>query len=226
VQRIRVAIVDDLALFREGLRGLLEVHDDIDVVGEASNGEEAIALARSLRPDVVLMDLRMPVLDGIAATRRLCEPRGSWPRGSWPRGSCRVIALTTFDDDESVFDALRAGAVGYLLKDVPSERLLEAIRAAARGEGFLVPSITTKVVAEFARLSRAMPRPAPLAEPLSDRELDVLRWVARGASNKEIATHLRIAEGTVKNHMTNILDKLEVADRTGAALKAREFGFV
>jgi DNA-binding NarL/FixJ family response regulator len=216
VQRIRVAIVDDLALFREGLRGLLEVHDDIDVVGEASNGEEAIALAKSLRPDVVLMDLRMPVLDGIAATRRLCEPRPS----------CRVIALTTFDDDESVFDALRAGAVGYLLKDVPSERLLEAIRAAARGEGFLVPSITTKVVAEFARLSRAMPRPVPLATPLSDRELDVLRWVARGASNKEIATHLRIAEGTVKNHMTNILDKLEVLDRTGAALKARELGFV
>jgi DNA-binding NarL/FixJ family response regulator len=216
VQRIRVAIVDDLALFREGLRRLLEVHDDIDVVGEASNGEEAIALAKSLRPDVVLMDLRMPVLDGIAATRRLCEARAR----------CRVIALTTFDDDESVFDVLRAGAVGYLLKDVPSERLLEAIRAAARGEGFLVPSITTKVVAEFARLSRAMPRPTPLAEPLSDRELDVLRWVARGASNKEIATHLRIAEGTVKNHMTNILDKLQVADRTGAALKAREFGFV
>jgi DNA-binding NarL/FixJ family response regulator len=216
VQRIRVAVVDDLALFREGLRSLLEVHDDIDVVGEASNGEEAIALAKSLRPDVILMDLRMPVLDGIAATRRLCEPVAS----------CRVIALTTFDDDESVFDALRAGAVGYLLKDVPSERLLEAIRAAARGEGFLVPSVTTKVVAEFARLSRAMPRRTPLAEPLSDRELDVLRWVARGASNKEIATHLRIAEGTVKNHMTNILDKLEVADRTGAALKAREFGFV
>jgi DNA-binding NarL/FixJ family response regulator len=216
VKRIRVAIFDDLALFREGLRSLLEVHADIEVVGEASNGEEAIAVAKSLRPDVVLMDLRMPVLDGIAATRRLCEPRAS----------CRVIALTTFDDDESVFDALRAGAVGYLLKDVPSERLLEAIRAAARGEGFLMPSITTKVVAEFARLSRAMPRPTPLAEPLSDRELDVLRWVARGASNKEIATNLRIAEGTVKNHMTNILDKLEVLDRTGAALKARELGFV
>ncbi|MDP8999624.1 MAG: response regulator transcription factor [Myxococcota bacterium] len=216
MQRIRVAIVDDLALFREGLRGLLEVHGDIDVVGEASNGEEAIALVKSLRPDVVLMDLRMPVLDGIAATRRLREARAG----------CRVIALTTFDDDESVFDALREGAVGYLLKDVPSERLLEAIRAAARGEGFLVPSITTKVVAEFARLSRAAPRPSPLAEPLSDRELDVLRWVARGASNKEIATHLRIAEGTVKNHMTNILDKLGVTDRTGAALKARDFGFV
>jgi DNA-binding NarL/FixJ family response regulator len=210
-----VAIVDDLALFREGLRSLLDVPADIDVVGEASNGEEALAMVAAQAPDVVLMDLRMPVLDGVAATRKL--------RAIHPR--CRVIALTTFDDDESVFDALRAGAVGYLLKDSPSGRLLEAIRAAARGEGFLMPSITTKVLAEFGRLSRAAPSPPVVAEEaLSDRELDVLRWVARGASNKEIAVHLRIAEGTVKNHMTNILVKLGVSDRTAAALKARDRG--
>jgi DNA-binding NarL/FixJ family response regulator len=215
VPRIRVLLVDDLALFREGLHTLLDAHPDVDVVGEASNGQEALALVTSLRPDVVLMDLSMPVLDGVTATRRLRESRAS----------CRVIALTTFDDDDLVFDALRAGAVGYLLKDVASERLVEAVRAAARGESFLVPAIASKVVAEFARLSRAAPRPAPLAVPLSERELEVVRWVARGASNKEIAAHLRIAEGTVKNHMTNIFGKLGVADRTGAALKAREFGF-
>ena len=155
-------------------------------------------------------------LDGIGAIRK--------PPLAEDGVTARVIALTTFDDDESVFDALRAGAVGYLLKDVPSERLLEAIRAAARGESFLAPAVASKVVAEFARLSRAHPRPSPLADPLSERETEVLRWVARGASNKEVAVHLRIAEGTVKNHMTSILEKLGVTDRTGAALRARDLG--
>jgi DNA-binding NarL/FixJ family response regulator len=216
VQRIRVLVVDDLALFREGLHTLLDAHAEVEVVGEAANGQEAIELALALRPDVVLMDLRMPVLDGIAATRRLSE--------SGFAGN--VIALTTFDDDESVFEALRFGAVGYVLKDVPSARLLEAIRAAARGESFLVPAVASKVVAEFARLSRTAPRPQPPREPLSEREAEVLRWVARGASNKEIASRLGIAEGTVKNHMTNILGKLGVADRTGAALRARDLGLV
>jgi len=214
---IRILLVDDQALFREGLRTLLSVQPDFDVVGEAANGEEAVQLAHKLRPAVVLMDLRMPVLDGVAATRRLREMHPD----------CQVIVLTTFDDDEYVFEGLRAGAVGYLLKDTPSEKLNEAIRAAARGESFLQPSIAAKVVAEFTRLTnQASSRLQPLVEPLSERELEVLRLVAGGASNKEIAAKLFIAEGTVKNHLTNILGKLGVSDRTQAALKARELGLI
>jgi DNA-binding NarL/FixJ family response regulator len=209
---VRVLLVDDQALFREGLHTLLDAHADIRVVGEAANGEEAIALSTSLEPDVVLMDLRMPVLDGVATTRRLTASGCK----------CRVIALTTFDDDDSVFDALRAGAVGYLLKDVGSTQLVEAIRAARRGESFLEPAVAAKVVAEFARLSQVPARPPPLDDPLSERETEVLRWLAQGASNKQIAVQLGIAEGTVKNHMTSIFNKLGVEDRTSAALKARE----
>ncbi len=211
---IRILIVDDQALFREGLRTLLSVQAGLEVVGEAGNGEEALRQADSLKPDVILMDLQMPVMDGAAATRRL--------KTQMP--SVKVIILTTFDDDENVFEGLRAGAVGYLLKDTPSAKLVEAIRLAARGESFLEPSVAAKVVSEFARLS---PRPADaLAEPLSERELEVLRLVARGASNKEIAAGLVIAEGTVKNHLTNILAKLDVTDRTEAAVKARELGLI
>jgi DNA-binding NarL/FixJ family response regulator len=213
---IRLLLVDDQSLFREGLRTLLSLHEDLQVVGEAGNGQEALAAAEALRPDVVLMDLRMPVLDGVAATRRLHE--------SHP--AIRVIVVTTFDDDELVFDGLRAGAVGYLLKDVSSDKLVEAIRAAARGESFLQPSIAAKVLAEFSRLDRAAPPPPELVEPLSDRELEILRLLAGGNSNKEIAAALYIAEGTVKNHVTNILGKLGVHDRTQAALRAREMGLL
>jgi DNA-binding NarL/FixJ family response regulator len=213
---IRVLIADDQALFREGLRTLLGAHADLEVVAEAANGDEAVLMAGSYRPDVVLMDLRMPVLDGVAATRRLTAARAA----------CRVIALTTFDDDETVFDALRAGAVGYLLKDVGSERLVEAIRATARGQSFLQPAIASKVLAEFNRLSRAAPEPGELPEGLSERERDVLRLLARGASNKEIAAQLDLAEGTVKNHVTSILGKLGVDDRTRAALRARDLGLI
>lgn len=214
---IRVLLVDDQPLFREGVHTLLSLQPDLEVVGEAGNGEEALRLAARLRPDVVLMDLQMPVLDGVEATRRL--------RLTQP--DCRVIALTTFDDDEYVFEGLRAGAIGYLLKDTPSVKLLEAIRAAARGESFLQPSIAAKVVAEFSRLADQAPtRPQPLAEPLSERENDILRLVVTGASNKEIAAVLVITEGTVKNHLTNILAKLGVRDRTQAALKAKELGLV
>ncbi len=208
---IKLLLVDDQPLFREGLRTLLALHADFDVVGEAGNGSDAVRLARSLGPAVVLMDLQMPVMDGVEATRRLHEEHPE----------CRVIVLTTFDDDEMVFDGLRAGAVGYLLKDAPSEKLAEAIRVAARGETFLQPSVAAKVVAEFARLSRK-PIQASLIEPLSDRELEILRLIGRGASNREIADALFLAEGTVKNHITNILGKLEVRDRTQAALKARD----
>jgi len=214
---IKILLVDDQPLFREGLRTLLSVQADFEVVGEAGNGEEAIRLARSLLPSVVLMDLQMPVLDGVAATRRL--------RAEQP--VCRIIVLTTFDDDEMVFDGLRAGAVGYLLKDAPSEKLAEAIRVAARGETFLQPSVAAKVVAEFARLSRKTAViQDPLIESLSERELEILRLIAQGASNREIAGALFLAEGTIKNHVTNILGKLEVRDRTQAALKAKETGLI
>jgi len=214
---IRVLLVDDQALFREGLRILISLHEDIEVVGEAGDGQEALAVAAALRPDVILMDLRMPRLDGVAATRRLRE--------ALPAG--RIIVVTTFDDDELVFEGLRAGAVGYLLKDVSSDKLVEAIRAAARGESFLQPSIAAKVLAEFNRLGPAPPpQPEALTEPLSERELEILRRVAAGESNKEVAARLYITEGTVKNHVTNILGKLGVRDRTQAALRARELGLL
>ena len=217
---IRVLLVDDQALFCEGLRTLLDLQPDIEVVGEANNGREAIECVARAAPDVVLMDIQMPVLDGVAATRDI--------RAHHP--NTRVIVLTTFDDDEYVFEALRAGAVGYLLKDVASDRLAEAIRCAARGESFLQPSVAAKVVAEYIRLADA-PHAREranqaLGEPLSDRELEILRLVATGASNKEIAATLVIAEGTVKNHVTNILGKLGVRDRTQAALNAKELGLV
>ncbi|MFZ0547468.1 MAG: response regulator transcription factor [Candidatus Promineifilaceae bacterium] len=220
---IRILLVDDQALFREGLRTLLSIRSDLEVVGEAENGREAVEMAAKLRPDVILMDLRMPVLNGVAATRQL----------QVERPESKVIVLTTFDDDEYIFDGLRAGAVGYLLKDVSSDKLVEAIRAAARGESFLEPSIAAKVVAEFNRLSgggrsreTATTERQPLAEPLSERELEILGVLAAGASNREIAQQLYITEGTVKNHVTNILGKLGVRDRMQAALKARELGLV
>jgi DNA-binding NarL/FixJ family response regulator len=225
---IRVLLADDQGLFREGLRTLLSVQADVEVVGEAANGEEAVALAQEVRPDVVLMDVQMPLLDGVAATRRL--------QHALP--ASRVILLTTFDDDEYVFEGLRAGAVGYLLKDTPSARLLEAIRAAARGESFLQPSVAAKVVAEFTRMAELArragrapteggPRAAQaLPEPLTERELEILRLVAGGASNKEIAGQLFLAEGTVKNHVTSLLGKLGVNGRMQAANRARELGLL
>lgn len=221
---IPVLLADDQALFRDGLRALLSADRRLAVVGEATNGDEAVRLAVSLKPRVILMDLRMPVLGGVGATRRLRDVAPD----------CRVLVLTTFDDDEEVFAALRAGAAGYLLKDVARESLVEAILDVARGESFLQPSIATKVVTEFARLSRtpvaasaAVPSPTgPPVEPLSERERQVLRQLALGRSNKEIAVALHLAEGTVKNHMSNILGKLGVLDRTQAALKARDLGLL
>ena len=210
---VRLLLVDDQALFREALATLLGVRDDVVVVGEAGDGEEAVRRAAELAPEVVLMDLRMPVLDGVAATRRL--------RAEQP--DVRVIALTTFDDDEDVFAALRAGAVGYLLKDVSSARLVEAVLTAAAGGSVLEPSVAAKVVARVARLpaDEPVPRVQPLVVPLSEREVDVLRLLADGRSNREIAGRLHLAEGTVKNHVTNVLGKLGARDRTQAALRAR-----
>jgi DNA-binding NarL/FixJ family response regulator len=212
VSAVRVLVVDDQALFREALVTLLGARPEVEVVGEAGDGQQALERAAALQPDVVLMDLHMPVLDGIATTRRL--------RVEQP--GVRVLALTTFDDDEDVFAALRAGALGYLLKDVSSDRLVEAVLSAARGESVLQPSVAAKVVARFAQLDDApRPRPQPLVVPLSERELDVLRLLADGCSNREIAAALFLAEGTVKNHVTNVLGKLGARDRTQAALRAR-----
>jgi DNA-binding NarL/FixJ family response regulator len=212
-------LVDDQSLFREGLATLLSVWDEIEVVGEAGNGQEALDLVANYRPHVILMDLRMPVLGGVVATRRL--------KNIYP--AAKVIVLTTFDDDEHVMEGLRAGAVGYLLKDVASEKLVEAIRAASKGESFLQPSIAAKVIAE---LMRSDPLSSPdrtnqeLIEPLSERELEILSCLTEGDSNREISGKLFITEGTVKNHITNILGKLGVRDRTQAALKAKELGLV
>ena len=210
---IRVLVADDQALFREALRTLLEVQPGIEVVGEAGDGDEAVRRSGELHPDVVLMDLRMPVLDGIAATARL--------RAEQP--GVRVLALTTFDDDEDVFAALRAGAVGYLLKDVTSVKLVEALDAASRGESVLQPSVAAKVIARVARMPEAAPAPE---HPLSDREVEVVRLLADGRSNREIADALFLAEGTVKNHVTTVLAKLGARDRTQAALRAKALGLV
>lgn len=212
---ISILLVDDQSLFREGLATLLSVYDDLRVVGEAVNGREAVDKARELRPDVIVMDLRMPILGGAAATREIM----SW--SSPPR----ILALTTFDDDDDVFEALRAGAGGYLLKDSPSERVVDAIRTVARGEPFLQPSITAKLLADLQ--NRQPPsKGRPPTEQLSERELDILRLLAQGLPNKVIASRLHLADGTVKNYVTSILTKLDVTDRTQAALKARDLGWV
>ena len=218
MKEISVMLADDQALFREGLRAVLSVQAGLCVVAEAANGKEAVAGARKWAPQVVLMDLRMPVMDGVEATRKLRETSPN----------SQVIVLTTFDDDEQVFDALRAGALGYLLKDAPPARLVEAIHAAARGESFLQPSIAAKVLAEFNRLSPKRPpaETSALLEKLSGRELEVLQQLAEGKSNKEIGVALNLAEGTVKNHLSNVFGKLGVLDRTQAALLARERGLI
>jgi DNA-binding NarL/FixJ family response regulator len=214
---IRVLIVDDQRLMREGLHTLLELEEGMQVAGEAGDGQAALEAYERLQPDVVLMDIRMPGMDGVEATRRL--------RARW--AGARVIILTTFDDDESVFEGLRAGAVGYLLKDVSGQELAEAIRKVSAGGALIEPSIARKVVAEFARLAPpARPAEAGLPEPLSERERAVLKLLAQGLSNRDIALNLSLAEGTVKNYVTTILQKLGVQDRTQAALRAQELGIL
>lgn len=215
---IKVLICDDQSLFREALRTLLSSYSDLEVVGEAANGEESLRLAVSVSPDIALMDLRMPVMDGVEATRRINQ---------LGKG-IKVIVLTTFDDDETVFEGLRAGAVGYLLKDVSSEKLVEAIKAANNGEYFLLPSITAKVVSEFSKISKPVRKQKDelIPDPLSPREIEILKIVATGASNREIAEQLFISEGTVKNHLSSILSKLGVRDRMQAILRAKEYGII
>ncbi|MFL6005569.1 MAG: response regulator [Gaiellaceae bacterium] len=215
---VRVLIVDDQALVRTGFRMILEAEEDIDVVGEAADGVEAITEARRLEPDVVLMDVRMPELDGIEATRRLLANGGA--------GDTKVVMLTTFDMDEYVFDALRAGASGFLLKDVPPERLIDGIRAVANGDALLAPSITRRLIEEFVRSGpiNASP-PAGLGE-LTARELEVLQLIARGLSNAEIAKELFVSETTVKTHVAHVLMKLGLRDRVQAVVLAYEAGVV
>jgi len=219
---IRILIVDDQRLMREGLRTLLELESDLAIAAEAEDGQAALEQYEATHPAVVLMDIRMPRLDGVEATRRLCQ--------RWPEA--RVIILTTFDDDAYVFDGLRAGALGYLLKDVSGHELAEAVRKVAAGGALIEPSVARKVLAEFARLAEP-DRPAPtrparerLPEPLSEREQGILRLLAVGANNRQIANQLFLAEGTVKNYISTILAKLGVQDRTQAALRARELGLL
>ena len=213
-----VLIVDDQALVRAGFRMILEAEQDIQVVGEAADGREAVAEARRLRPDIVLMDVRMPDVDGIEATRRLLGDDGA---------AVKVVMLTTFDMDEYVYDALKAGASGFLLKDVPPEQLVDGIRAVASGDALLAPSVTRRVIEEFVRRPPDSVRTAPpeLAE-LTARELEVLKLVARGLANAEIAKELFISETTVKTHVAHVLMKLKLRDRVQAVVFAYESGLV
>jgi DNA-binding NarL/FixJ family response regulator/class 3 adenylate cyclase len=215
---VRVLIADDQALVRAGFRMILDAEEGMEVVGEASSGSEAIEEVRRLRPDVVLMDVRMPELDGIEATRQLLAEDGA---------ATKVVMLTTFDMDEYVYEALRAGASGFLLKDVPPEQLVEGIRAVGTGEALLAPSITKRIIEEFVRRPPEAARPAPpeLAE-LTERELEVLRAVARGLSNAEIAKELYVSDTTVKTHVSRILMKLGLRDRVQAVVFAYESGLV
>lgn len=210
---IKVLIAEDQTLMRQGLKTILDLEEGFEVVGEAADGQAAVQAALATRPDVVLMDIQMPHLNGVEATAQLglaCP-------------AARVIILTTFDYDEYVFDGIKAGARGYLLKDTPANELLTAIRRVHAGESLVQPSIAARMIAEFTR--RAAPRD-PEYEPLSEREIDVLRLLADGLSNKEIASRLTLAEGTVKNHVSAILEKLQAANRTQAARVAREQGLI
>jgi DNA-binding NarL/FixJ family response regulator len=212
---IRVLLADDQRLVRSGFRMILRDDPDLDVVGEAGDGEEAVALAGELRPDVVLMDVRMPKLDGIQATRRILA-------GAEPRP--RVLVLTTFDLDEYVFAALRAGASGFLLQDAPEEQLGAAIRIAAEGGSMFAPSVTRRLIERFAATAEGPPPPA--LDELTARELEVLRMLARGLSNSEIAAELVVSEHTVKTHVARVLGKLDLRDRVQAVVLAYECGLV
>jgi DNA-binding NarL/FixJ family response regulator len=214
---IRVLVVDDQALVRAGFRMILEAEDDFEIAGEAADGNEAIAEARRLEPDVVLMDVRMPELDGIEATRRLVEEGIE----------TKVVMLTTFDMDEYVYEALRAGASGFLLKDVPPEQLVAGIRSVASGDALLAPAVTRRMIEEFVRRPPESVRTARSElSDLTEREIEVLRQLARGLSNAEIAKELFVSDATVKTHVAHILNKLGLRDRVQAAVFAYESGVV
>jgi len=212
---IRVVLADDQQMVRTGFRLILEVEGDIAVIGEASDGEEAVAAVRRLKPDVVLMDIQMPRLDGLGATRRI---------GTDTAATSKVIILTTFEQDDYIFEALRAGASGFLLKNGPSDELIHAIRVVAAGEALLTPAITRRVIKEYTR------RPAPQRDErldrLTDREREVLRLLATGRSNAELASDLHLGEGTVKTHISHVLGKLGLRDRVQAVVFAYENGLI
>lgn len=215
---IRILVADDHDVVRTGFAGLLATQPDFTVVGTAADGAEAIRISREHSPDVVLMDIRMPGMDGIEATRHLARPGTPGPR---------VLILTTFDLDEYVYDAIRAGASGFLLKDVTAERLFEAVRIIAAGDALLGPTVTRRLIAEFAALRRQPDtRPAATLAALSPREVEVLRRLAEGLSNSEIAHRLTVTEETVKTHVSRILTKLGLRDRTQAVVTAYESGLV
>ena len=213
---VRVVVADDQELVRTGFRVILNAEPDIEVVGEASDGHEAIEIARQLKPDVILMDIRMPHVDGLEATLRIA---------SAPEEGPRVLILTTFDLDEYVYEALRSGASGFLLKDGPADQLLSAVRVIARGDALLAPQITRRLIAEFSRGPRPTARSEHL-EALTQRELEVLKLVARGLSNVEIADELYVAETTVRTHVGHILTKLGLRDRVQMVVMAYESGLV
>ena len=214
---VRVLLCDDQALVRSGFRMVLEAREDMQVVGEAEDGAGALELAARCRPDVILMDVRMPVMDGVEATRRLARTRSS----------ARIVILTTFDSDEYVYEALRAGASGFLLKDVQPGQLIDAIRVVARGEALLAPTVTRRLLDRFAHTlpDRAGTAPSALAE-LTERELEVLTLLASGLSNAELAERLFLSETTVKTHVSSILRKLDLRDRVQAVVLAYQAGLV
>jgi DNA-binding NarL/FixJ family response regulator len=214
---IRILICDDQALVRAGFRKLLESEAEIEVVGEAEDGRQAVELVRRRSPDLVLMDIRMPRLDGIEATRRIVAETGP---------AVRVLMLTTFGNDQYVYESLRAGASAFLLKDAPPEELLAAVHIVARGDSLLAPSVTRAVVEAFVRSSPARPDLAAQLESLTPRELEVLELLARGNANSEIASALTVSEATVKTHIGHVLTKLDVRDRVQAVIYAYESGLV
>ncbi len=214
---IRVLLVDDQALVRGGLRLIIDAQPDLEVVGEAADGRQAIEAFHGLHPDVVVMDIRMPHLDGVEATRRLA--------GSQSPYQARVLVLTTFDLDQYVYDALRAGASGFMLKDAAPADLVAAIRVVASGEAMLAPSVTRRLIGSFVAKA-ASPRPCPGLDGLTEREIEVLKLLARGYSNAQIAESLFLGETTVKTHVARVLDKLELSNRVQAAIVAYESGLV
>jgi DNA-binding NarL/FixJ family response regulator len=214
---IRILVADDQTLVRAGFRAILESQDDLEVVGEAEDGAEAVALARELRPDLVLMDVRMPGLDGIEATRRLLANGDTPPR---------ILMLTTFDLDEYLYSAMKAGASGFLLKDAPRDQLLAAVRTVAAGDALLAPALVRRLVEDFVRRPPPGTRTPAELDELTEREVEVLTLIARGLANAEIAARLFVSEATVRTHVTHILAKLDLRDRIQAVVLAYETGLI